>query len=93
MPADVRTLLSGLDPEQRSAVEHPSKLLAIVAPAGSGKTRTLTHRIAYRVATGTADAQRVLAVTFTRKAAGELRQRLSGPLGCEKVAEIGRAHV
>ncbi len=69
-------LLAGLDREQRAAVtatEHP---LAIIAPAGSGKTTVLTRRIAYRVATNTADADHVVALTFTRQAAGELRQRL-----------------
>lgn len=85
MAPDPAELLTGLDPEQRAAVMHESTLLAIMAPAGSGKTRTLTRRIAYRSATGSADARRVLAVTFTRKAAGELRARLSGPLGCGDV--------
>ena len=69
-------LLVGLDREQRLAVvatEHP---LAIIAPAGSGKTTVLTRRIAYRVATNSADADHVVALTFTRQAAGELRQRL-----------------
>src|SRR3546814_16508071 len=53
--------------------------LVILAPAGSGKTRVLTRRIAYRVADGQADARHVLALTFTRKAAGELSDRLSAP--------------
>jgi DNA helicase-2/ATP-dependent DNA helicase PcrA len=78
-------LLDGLDAEQRAAVtatEHP---LAILAPAGSGKTRVLTRRIAYRIRAGTAEARHVLALTFTRKAAGELVTRLdhlgaSGPV-------------
>ncbi len=69
-------LLDGLDAEQRRAVtatEHP---LAIIAPAGSGKTTVLTRRIAHRVAIDSADADHVVALTFTRQAAGELRQRL-----------------
>src|SRR5690349_7591207 len=74
-------LLDDLDESQRAAVVHESPLLAILAPAGSGKTRVLTRRIAWTVATGRADASRVLAVTFTRKAAGELRSRLSPPHG------------
>ena len=52
--------------------------LAIPAPAGSGKTRVLTRRIAFRVREGTADSRHVLAVTFTRKAAGELVHRIAG---------------
>ncbi len=82
---DADALLQGLDESQRAAVVHESELLAVSAPAGSGKTRTLTRRIAWRCATGRASAPRVLAVTFTRKAAGELRSRLAGPLGCGEV--------
>ncbi len=77
-------LLADLDPEQRSAVVHEADLLAIVAPAGSGKTRTLTRRIAWLSTTQRIAAQRVLTVTFTRKAAGELRDRLT-QLGCHEV--------
>ena len=84
-PDRAAALLADLDASQRSAVTNASALLAISAPAGSGKTRTLTHRIAYRVATEEIRAQRVLAVTYTRKAAGELRARLGGPLGCGEV--------
>jgi DNA helicase-2/ATP-dependent DNA helicase PcrA len=69
-------LLADLDPAQRRAVTAPGRPLAILAPAGSGKTRVLTRRIAWRVETGDADASHVLALTFTRKAAGELRDRL-----------------
>jgi DNA helicase-2/ATP-dependent DNA helicase PcrA len=83
--SDPDALLRGLDESQRAAVIHESELLAVSAPAGSGKTRTLTRRIAWRCATGRASAPRVLAVTFTRKAAGELRSRLAGPLGCGEV--------
>ncbi len=78
-------LLRDLDEQQRAAVVHDSSLLAISAPAGSGKTRTLTRRIAWQSATGRISAQRVLAVTFTRKAAGELRHRL-GALGVGQVS-------
>jgi DNA helicase-2/ATP-dependent DNA helicase PcrA len=74
-------LLDDLDESQRAAVVHESPLLAILAPAGSGKTRVLTRRIAWTVATGRAEPSRVLAVTFTRKAAGELRARLAPPHG------------
>lgn len=69
-------LLADLDPEQFAAVTDPRVPLAIVAPAGSGKTRVLTRRIAYRVREGAAEARHVLALTFTRKAAGELAERL-----------------
>jgi DNA helicase-2/ATP-dependent DNA helicase PcrA len=75
-------LLDGLDAGQRDAVTSPAAPLAILAPAGSGKTRVLTRRIAWRTRAGQADARHVLAVTFTRKAAGELVDRLSG-LGIE----------
>ncbi len=82
---DADGLLEGLDESQRAAVVHESELVAISAPAGSGKTRTLTRRIAWRCATERSAARRVLAVTYTRKAAGELRTRLAGPLACGDV--------
>lgn len=69
-------LLRGLDDSQALAVTSPAAPLAVIAAAGSGKTTVLTRRIAYRVAIGTADARHVLALTFTRDAAGELRRRL-----------------
>ena len=64
-------LLRGLDAAQREAVTTEAAPLAIVAAAGSGKTTVLTRRIAYRIATGSAHAQHVLALTFTRDAAGD----------------------
>jgi len=70
-------LLLDLDATQRAAVTEPVVPLAILAPAGSGKTRALTRRIAWQAAVGNLDPNHVLAVTFTRKAAGELRGRLS----------------
>jgi ATP-dependent DNA helicase UvrD/PcrA len=70
-------LLADLDESQRRAVTSPARPLAILAPAGSGKTRVLTRRIAWRIASDDADAPHVLALTFTRKAAGELRDRLA----------------
>ncbi|MCU1462103.1 MAG: UvrD/REP helicase [Acidimicrobiales bacterium] len=69
-------LLDGLNPAQRRAVITDAAPLAILAGAGSGKTRVLTRRIAHRVHQGTAEARHVLALTFTRKAAGELTTRL-----------------
>jgi len=74
--ADHDALLGDLDPHQRAAVTEPHTPLAILAPAGSGKTRVLTRRIAFRVREQLADARHVLAVTFTRRAAGELVDRL-----------------
>ncbi len=71
------SLLEGLDEAQAAAVTTDQMPLAILAGPGAGKTRVLTRRIAWRVATGRADATKVLAVTFTRKAAGELTARLA----------------
>lgn len=71
------TLLAGLTEAQQAAVTSDAGVLAVVAGAGSGKTTVLTRRIAWRVGTGSAAAEHVLVVTFTRKAAGELRERLS----------------
>ena len=73
---DPEALLEGLDDAQRAAVTSTAQPLVVLAPAGSGKTRVLTRRIAHRVATGSADPRHVLALTFTRKAAGELDDRL-----------------
>ena len=73
---DPNRLLADLDDLQRRAVTTPAAPLRILAGAGSGKTRVLTRRIAHRVATESADPRHVLALTFTRKAAGEMRQRL-----------------
>ncbi|MFZ6004862.1 MAG: ATP-dependent helicase [Actinomycetota bacterium] len=74
---DPEALLDGLDANQRLAVTSTAMPLVILAPAGSGKTRVLTRRIAYRVAMGESDPRHVLALTFTRKAAGELTDRLA----------------
>ena len=74
MPAD--DLLAALDPEQRAVAEALRGPVRVLAGAGTGKTRAITHRIAYCVATGVYNTQQVLAVTFTTRAAGEMRGRL-----------------
>jgi DNA helicase-2/ATP-dependent DNA helicase PcrA len=70
-------VLAGLDPDQRRAVTAPAGPVCILAGAGTGKTRAITHRIAYRALTGEISARHVLAVTFTARAAAEMRTRLT----------------
>ncbi len=84
-------LLSGLNPAQRQAVISTDHPLCILAGAGSGKTRVLTRRIAWRIAEQTADPARILAITFTRKAAGELGKRLN-QLGVRERVATGTFH-
>ncbi|MEO6789981.1 MAG: ATP-dependent helicase, partial [Ornithinibacter sp.] len=69
-------VLDALDPEQREVASHPTGPMCVLAGAGTGKTRAITHRIAYGVLSGSYQPQRVLAVTFTARAAGEMRTRL-----------------
>jgi DNA helicase-2/ATP-dependent DNA helicase PcrA len=75
-PPDADAVLAALDPEQREVATALSGPVCVLAGAGTGKTRAITSRIAYGVASGTYVPQRVLAVTFTARAAGEMRTRL-----------------
>ena len=76
-PLDASRLLEALDPDQREVAEHLEGPLCVLAGAGTGKTRAITYRIAHGVATGAYQATQVLAVTFTARAAGEMRSRLA----------------
>jgi len=73
---ELEAILEGLDPQQREAVTNIRGPLCIIAGAGTGKTRVITHRIAYAVAAGVTDPSKTLALTFTARAAGEMRARL-----------------
>ena len=81
---DPEAILAALDPEQRAAAEALHGPVVVLAGAGTGKTRAITHRIAHGVATGEHDPRRCLAVTFTTRAAGQMRGRLAA-LGVEGV--------
>ena len=82
---DSDSLLAGLDPQQAEVATSFGVPVGVIAGAGTGKTRAITHRIAYGVHTGAYQARAVLAVTFTTRAAGELRTRLRA-LGAQGVA-------
>ena len=75
-PPGADAILDALDPEQRAVAESPQGPMVVLAGAGTGKTRAITHRMAYAVHSGIHQPSRVLALTFTARAAGEMRTRL-----------------
>ncbi|MFP7696538.1 ATP-dependent helicase [Trueperella sp. LYQ143] len=80
-PAVVEKIIRGLNPQQRAAVTYGGSHLLVIAGAGSGKTRVLTTRICYLIATGQLRPTQIMAITFTNKAAKEMRERMESMIG------------
>jgi superfamily I DNA/RNA helicase len=83
---DVSTLLDGLNDKQRDAVAAPRCNLLVLAGAGSGKTRVLVHRIAWLMQVERCSPFSIIAVTFTNKAAAEMRGRVEKVIGCRRIS-------
>ena len=84
-PPDLEGILAALDPEQRAVAANPRGPMVVLAGAGTGKTRAITHRIAYAVHSGLFAPTQVLAVTFTARAAGECRWRMNSSATADTV--------